>query len=253
MGVPLRVAVIGNSIPLNAAPFGTSTGERPYPRLLEQVLHDRGVVAEVRNNARTTTCITDAVCRWDETVFAYGPDVVVVQYGGLECSPGVLPRWVEYRANGWHYHGGRLSRLGRRVLLRVWKWARSYQRVADRLLGLRTYRMRPGRFAWELRHFLGLTLGVGAPLVLVLDIHRFAGRFEHWIPNINARREHLNAALSAVVAEFPGVRVVPVSSMVDSAGVEKALSDGVHFTPVMHAMVADALADLVVAFVAERG
>jgi hypothetical protein len=251
--VPLRIAVVGNSIPLNAAPFGTSTGERPYPRLLEHVLDDRGVVAEVRNNARTATTVKDAVCEWDETVFAYGPDVVVVQYGGMECSPGVLPRWVESRANGWHYHGGRASRLGRRVLLRVWRWARSYQRVADRLLGLRTYRMRPARFAWELRHFLGLTLGVGAPLVLALDVHAFGARYVHWIPNVNARRERVNAALAAVVAEFPAVRLVPVSSMVSSVGVDAALSDGVHFTAEMHALVADTLADLIVAFVAERG
>lgn len=242
--VPLRVSVVGNSMALATAPWGGGGHQTSYPRQLERVLAERGVAARVENFGRQVTTVADAVRRWEETVFAFGPDVVVVHYGILECVPKAVPRRLEEYVNGWNYHGGRLARRGRAVVLWAWPAARRWQRFLDRRLGLRTNRMRPEQFAWELRHFVSLTKGVGDPLVLVLDVHEFGGRYTHWIPHMNARRDRINAAIRAVVAEYDdSVRLVDSSALVADAGGPDVLPDGVHFPAALNRRLAEVLAD----------
>lgn len=242
--VPLRVAVVGNSMPLATAPWGHGGHQTSYPRQLERVLAERGVAAQVVNEARQASMVDDGIRHWEQRVYAYGPDVVVAHYGVFECVTKAVPRRLERYVFGWNYHGGRIARRVRPLVLRAWPAARAWQRLVDRTVGLRSYRMRPERFAWELRHFISLCKGDGDPLVLVPDVQEFGGRYTHWMPHMNARRDRINDVLRRVVAEFDDtVRVVELSALVDEAGGPAALPDGVHFSAELNRRLAELVAD----------
>jgi hypothetical protein len=213
---------------------------------VQRLLAERGIASEVANFAESAGMISDAVCGWHESVFARSPDVLIIHYGGYECTPKVLPRWFEAKANHWHYHGGRAQRLGRSVVQRLWKYARLYQREADRRIGTRGFRMSPDRFRWEFEHFLGLTRGVGDPLILVMDLHRFGSRYTFWIPSINERQAIMQETLKTMVEEMDGVRLIPIAALIERLG-GKAMPDGVHFSAEVHVTVAEMLVVEIVA------
>lgn len=240
--LPLRIAVLGNSMAIATRPWGHGGHQTSYPRQLEQVLAERGIETYLVNFGRQATMIDDAVRRWEDTVHAFSPDVVVVHFGSFECIPKAVPRRLESYVNGWNYHGGRLARRGRAVVVKAWPLARRWQRLVDTTLGL--YRMRPEQYAWELRHFISLTRGVGTPLVLVPDSHQMGGRYTFWIPRINGRLTRMAATIRDVVAEFDDdVRLVDMNAIVDAAGGPEVLPDGVHFHAGLNRRLAEVLAD----------
>ena len=227
---------------IGTRPWGHGGHQTSYPRRLEEVLAERGIAAYVVNHGRQATTIKDGIARWEDTVHAFSPDVVVLHYGSYECIPKAVPRRLEAYVNGWDYHGGRLALRGRAVVLKVWPLVRRWQRLVDRAVG--PYRMRPEQFAWELRHFIGLTKGVGNPLILVPEAHRMGGRYTFWIPRVNERLARMTETIHAVVAEYgDDVRVVGMNDLVDAAGGPEVLPDGVHFDAALNRRLAEVLAD----------
>jgi hypothetical protein len=240
---PLRVAVLGNSVPLLVVPSRSRREDGTYAERLPRLLADAGVPAQVSCHARLFELIHEGARRYGPEIAPLQPDVLVLHYGVLELQPNVLPTTIN-RSLTRNGPGGRgLRRLWRRALApRLWPTARAWQRWASARAGLRTWRLRPDRFVAELDHLVRVARSTQA-LVLVLDVHDTGPRLEHFMPGTARRRAVLQAAVRAYVEDHgdPGVRLVEVSELVRPLG-DDASVDGLHLGPAGHALVAEALA-----------
>jgi hypothetical protein len=236
----LNVLVLGNSVPHMVVPARTSRQDGTFAEWLERLVPG----TRVDNQSRWYELLDHGSWRFQRELRASMPDVVVVSYGAVECQPAVVPTWLSRHLMTWDQGLGPAARLYRRRLVpRVWPALRAWQRWAAGVAGTRTWRTPPRRFAASL-HQLVQTARHDRAVVLVLDLAPFGPRMEHHLPGVAARRAVYQGVLAEVVASFadPDVRLVRVSSVAEELGVDAAVPDGLHLSPVAHRRVGELLA-----------
>jgi lysophospholipase L1-like esterase len=249
---PLRVVVLGNSVPLLVVPSRSSREEGTYVECLEVVLAEADLPATVANHSRLFELIHEGARRFGQDVAPLQPDVLILNYGILELQPNVLPTTVTRHLSR-NTPGGRgLRRLWHRAAVpRLWPVARSWQRWASARAGLRTWRLRPELFLAELDALVRIARA-SHTLVLVLDVHEPGPRLEHFMPGINQRWMLFQSALQGYVTVHadPAVRLVEVSAVVRELG-EVELGDGLHLSAAGHARLAEIISKEISAHTAE--
>ena len=254
--VPIRVLVKGTSSTLWVSPPGGASTRQTFPWWLGAFLNDAGLPAEVRNVAREAQKISEALCDWDVEVQRWSPDVVILNYGEYECLPGILPRWMERIATGWHWHPGPVRNRGRRRLVKpAWRHLTAMQVRLDRALDPGPYRVRPKRVLRELGRVIDQIQIVGRPLVLVTDPWSPSSRWRTWFPGMEARTTELRAVMRQWVADRanPDVRLFPLSDLVHGQDdLDVALPDGVHFSAKLHREVGEAMAGVILQWAATQ-
>jgi len=247
---PLRVAVLGNSVPLLVVPSRSTREEGTYVERLEVALAEAGLPATVTNRSRLFELIHEGSRRYRTDIAPLHPDVLVLNYGVLELQPNVLPTSIN-RHLSQDVPGGRGLRRQwhRRAIPRLWPLARSWQRWASDKVGLRTWRLRPEHFVAELDSMIRITRASQA-LVLVLDVHEPGPRLEHFMPGVGRRWARFQSVLREHVAGHgdPGVRLVEVSAVVRELG-EMGSGDGLHLSAAAHARLAEVIAKEITAHV----
>jgi hypothetical protein len=246
---PIRVAVLGNSVPLLVVPSRQRREDGTYAERLPRLLAEAGLTAAVSCHARLFELIHEGARRYGHDIAPLQPDVLVLHYGVLELQPNVLPTTLNRSLTRSGPGGRGLRRLWQRGLApRLWPAARAWQRWASARVGVRTWRLRPDRFVAELDHLVRVARATQA-LVLVLDVHDTGPRLEHFMPGTARRRAVLQGAVRAYVDDRadPGVRLVAVSELVRPLG-DAASVDGLHLGPEGHALVAEALAKEITAY-----
>jgi len=248
----LRVAVLGNSVPLLMVPERTRRSDGTYPELLAGVLAEAGVDAEVTDRARMFEMIHEGARRFGADIAPLHPDVLILHYGIIELQPNVLPTTVVRHLSVTRPGGRGVRRLWRRLAVpRLWPAARAWQRWASARVGLRTWRFSPTRFVAELDHLVRVAR-YNRSLVLVLDVHDPGPRLEHFMPGIRGRWQQHQRALRRYVEELgdPDVRLVEVSAVAAGLG-EGASTDGLHLGAEGHALLAQVLATEIAAHEAD--
>lgn len=248
----LRIAVLGNSVPLLMVPKRTRRRAGTYPELLAGVLAEAGIDAEVVDEARMFEMIQEGGRRFGEDIAPLHPDVLILHYGIIELQPNVLPTTVVRHLSVSRPGGRGLRRIWRRhAVPRLWPPARAWQRWASARVGLRTWRFSPDRFVAELDHLVGAARYDRA-LVLVLDVHDPGPRLEHFLPGIHARWQRHQEALRRYVegCDDPGVRLVEVSAVAAGLG-GRASTDGLHLGAEGHALLAQVIAKEIAAHAAD--
>jgi lysophospholipase L1-like esterase len=214
-----------------------------------------GLPAEVRNAAVEAQLITEALCNWGAEVQQWSPDVVILNYGEYECMPGILPRWLERHAIGWHKHPGRIrERYAANVVKPTWRKLARLQQIVDRIMDPGPFRVRPARATAELARFVDQVRIVGSPLILVMDTWPPSARWRDWFPGMHKRSDAMRAALVEqvrLIAE-PDVRIFAVSEIVMARDLETALPDGVHFSADLHHEIASRLASVISEWAAQQ-
>lgn len=236
----MNVLVLGSSVARMVVPTRPTRDDGTYGEWLERLAP--GV--RVANESRWYELLDEGSRRFRFELRASMPDVVVVDYGVLECQPAVVPTWLSRHCMTWDQGLGPAARRYRRRLVPlVWPALRSWQRWAAARAGTRTWRMPPQRFAAEL-HQLIETARHDRAVVLVLDLPPFGARMDHHLPGLQPRRAIYQRVFADVVASFddPEVRLVPVSTIADELGVEATVPDGLHLSPAAHRRVAELLA-----------
>jgi hypothetical protein len=248
---PLRVAVLGNSVPLLVSPRRSHRDEGTYPERLEVLLAEADLPATVTNRSRLFELIHEGGRRFPHEVAPLQADVLIVNYGILELQPNVLPTTVNRHLTRVTPGGRGLRRLWHRVAVpRMWPVARAWQRWASARVGLRTWRLRPELFVAELADLVRIARN-SQVLVLVLDVHEPGPRLEHFMPGVRARWVRFQTVLRDYVAALddPGVRLVEVSAVVEDLG-EVELGDGQHLSATAHARVAEIISKEITAHAA---
>lgn len=245
----VRVAIVGNSVPILVVPPRPNREEGTYGEQLERLLVTSGVPARVENHARLFELIHEGGPRFRHELVGLFPDVLVIHYGILELQPNVVPTGIVRHLTRTE-HGGRGLRglWMRRGVPVVWSGVRSYQRWASARAGMRTWRLPPKRFAAELEHVVRVARSAHV-LVLVVDVHRPNDRLEHFLPGIGRRWERFQDELRRTVDGFsrdPHVRLVEASAVADKLGLDRATADGLHLTAEAHGLLAERLAEEIV-------
>jgi lysophospholipase L1-like esterase len=247
-----RVLVIGNSM-TTIVPGRTSRLEGPYSEVLEVLLRDAGINAEVRNAGREYELINRGIHRYQEEERAWSPDVLVVNYGMAEAQAPAIPKGVHNHFMTWEKGLSRpASAYRRRVAPKIWPRLRRYQRWAMNRMGVHFWRMSPRRFAAELQRVIALARA-DHRLVLVVDINPPGRRLLHNLPGIDQRQEILNGVLHDVVGkaatEDPDVKLIEASLLAGEMGMDVAIPDGYHWSPPAQRRVAEMLAAEIVPWI----
>lgn len=245
---PLRVVVTGSSVGFFVRPPGTDRAEGPYADQTVDLLAAAGVPVSLVNRCRWLGEIHDGFDRIEPDVFATSPDVVVVNFGWIECQPKVFPTAVLRWTTTYRPRLNPRTIGARRTLAR--KAGTAYKRatpwVASRYEGLPS-RMPEARFTEELTRYVRTVRRELRSLVVVMNVNPTSDRVEEVLPMANARAERFSEIAATVVADFddPEVTLLDTRSIVLEKGTDAVLPDGIHYNVEGHRLVADALTGVV--------
>jgi hypothetical protein len=253
--VRLRAVVKGASSTVWVSPPGGPRTNQTYAWWLETLLESAGLPAEVRNAGGEAQRVKTALCDWERDVQQWSPDVVILNYAQYECMQGMVPRWLERHATGWHHHSGPVRERYREQILRpAWRKVTRFQGRLDRLMDPGPFRTSPARTVGELRRLVEQIRLAGSPLVLVMDTWPLANRWRQWFPGMSVRIVEMREQIVAWIDETddPGVRLFQLSEVVARHDLDEALPDGVHFSAVLHREIAEGLAKQILPWAAEQ-
>lgn len=251
---PLSVVVLGNSLTVLSIPQRTGADDGVWAEVVRDRLAASGVPVTVHLEGRWFDFAVKGFRRYQESVRAHLPDVVVLQYGLNESQPWLLPVPVVRHFVTDHQVATRSGAWYRRVVApRLWRAVRAYRRALAPRVGLLTWQTTPHRFRETMRQLVRAIRYDSAPLVLVLDVNDPGQVLRHFLPGIERRHAVVQQVLRDVVAgaDDPEVRLVESSRLVREAGPE-ASYDGMHYSPLGHRLVGEAVAQEILRWLGRR-
>lgn len=249
---PLRVVVTGNSIAFFLRPPRAHRDEGHYAEVLEDLLAEAGVPARVTSASRWFMLVTEAFRRFEDIVTPHHPDVVVMNFGLLECEPKIMPTRTLKWLYTWKPGGSRWARLVRSLVVRPLQ--KAYRLFAPTLIRLLPVprRVGPGRFRLEMARFVRVVRKERGALVLLCAVNPPGPALEATLPGTAEGARRYTAILEDVAAADDQVRVVRTDRLVESEGVDELLPDGIHYNARGHRLVAELLRDEILAWLGER-
>ena len=251
---PLSIVVLGNSMTFTQLPH-----RDPDVGTFGEVLRDRlagaGVASTLHLEGRWFEFIQAGLRRYEPSVRAHVPDVLIIQYGLNESQPWLVPIWTLRHFITDHKTASRSALWYREhVSKRVWKQIRSARRAASPRVGTRTWQVHPDRFTRKLVSIIKQARKEFLPLVLVLDIAPPGPLLTHYLPGQEERHRIYQDVIERAVAGFQDreIRLVRTEPMVRRLGFSTALPDGMHFSPRGHQEVGDLLASEVFGWLGAR-
>ncbi len=239
---PLSVVVLGNSVAVLSIPGRTGATDGTYSEVLRDTLAQAGVPVRVVNEGRWFDFAVKGFRRYQGSVRAHLPDVLVLHYGLNEMQPWLLPVPVVRHFVTDHDVATRSGRWYRtHIAARLWTAVRGYRRWAAPKVG--TWQTTPARFGEVMRQLIRAARYDAKPLVLVLDVNPPGDVLRHFLPGIGARHAVVQRVLAETVASFndPEVRLVEASRACALAGPDASM-DGMHLSPLGHRAVGELLA-----------
>ena len=252
--LPVRVLVKGPSTVNWTSWMGGPRTDFAFPRAVEAELLANGRPVILRNEAILGEPMREWFPDWESEVLQFTPDVLLLVPGHYECVHLFLPHWFERHANYFPTHGGRLTRLYRKRILRpIWTLAVILQAKIDARLPAGARRGRKRRAVADLAAYIQHAQQVGSPLVLVMELLRPAARQSSWFPGMTGRVEATNAATKELVESLAlsNVRWFATSEISEKFygdDLQAATPDGFHYTPDLHRAIGEALAREILAW-----
>jgi hypothetical protein len=255
--LPLRVLVKGASTVVYTSWMSGPRSDMAWPRVIEAQLHAAGYPAEVRCTAVPAEPTRFAIRTWQREVLTWSPDVIILNYGHLECVHLFLPRFLERHAtsiNGRPFPVRLAYR--KRVLRPVWRALANLQAAVDRRVPPDVFSYKPRRVAADLGQVITRVRTVASPLVLIPDIPQPGAPYRKWFPGMGPRILTMNDALRDLVAKIdePDVRMFPLLETIAPllGEDEDACPDGGHLTVPLHRAVGEGMADVIVQWAAQQ-
>jgi hypothetical protein len=255
--LPLRVLVKGASTVVYTSWMSGPRSDFAWPRVIEAELFAAGYPAEVRCTALPAEPTRFALRTWQQEVLTWSPDVIILNYGHLECVHLFLPRFLERHATSINGRPHRLRLAYRKRVLRpVWRVLAKAQMLLDRRLPPDLLSYKPKRVAADLGMVIQRVRTVASPLVLIPDIPQPGTPYQKWFPGMGPRIHTMNDTLRDLVAKIdePDVRMFAFNAVIDPliGEGEEACPDGGHLTPPLHRAVGEGMAAVIVQWAAQQ-
>jgi lysophospholipase L1-like esterase len=252
MNRPLRITVASSSVGYFVRPPGEDRSEGCYAERVNDLLAAAAVPNQVSNQSYWLGEIHDAFHHIEARVLAFSPDVVVIDFGWLECQPQVFPtallRWLTTYRPRLNPRTMKWRRKAARRISRLYK--KLTPAVASRWPGVSS-RMPPERFEQELTRYIDVVRKELRALVLVTNLNPTSDRVAEVLPGVHERTKQYSDIIERVVERAdPDVRLVDTRSLVEGLGVDKVLPDGIHYNVEGHRLVADMLVAEIMAWLA---
>lgn len=242
----MRIAVMASSVGYYVRPPEKEGPSRPYPEVLEDLLRESGVDAEIVNHSGWFVLVHEAMRSIQENVIPYGADVAVINFGILEAESTLLPTPLVRSVYRWNPTTNRVWEPTRRtMLLPVHHF---HQRLAPRLMKRLPafHRLSPRRFEQELSRMVGWLRKERNALVLVLNINPVGDNVEDKLPGTRMSVAEYNAIIDRIIERQgdDSTRLIDVhSAVVDGNDDDRLVADGIHYTAEGHRLVAGLLAE----------
>jgi lysophospholipase L1-like esterase len=236
-------------------PPRTTHAEGTYGEVLRDELGAAGVPVTLHLEGRWFDFVSRALRRYEPSVRAHVPDVVIVQYGLNESQPYLVPVSALRHFITDHKSATRLSRRYRQhVVTPVWRRVRTFRRALSPVVGTRTWQMTPERFRGKMSSLIGKARREFRPLILVMDIAPPGPLLTHFLPGQEQRHRIYQRTIEELITGFadPDVRLVRTEPLVRALGFDAALPDGMHFSVLGHRRVGELLAAEVLDWLAQR-
>ena len=249
--LPLRVLVKGASTIIYTSWMSGPRSDFAWPRVVDAEIRAGGWPLELHTMAVPAELTKEAYPHWPVEVLAWSPDVVIMDYGRMECVHLLLPKWLERYAHSLQARPHPLRQAVRtRAIRPLWKALAHVQQVIDARLPTSSTLWRVRRGEREIEGLVQRIRTVASPLVLLLEAPPFGKTYQEWFPGANARVEVMNEAVEEIArrCDSPDVRYVPLGHLWAPllAEGQDPCPDGGHFTPEMHRAVGEAVAEIVV-------
>lgn len=247
--LPVRVLVKGSS---NVNWVSWMNGPRTdfaFPRVIEEKLLSEGRPCTVQTITMTSEQARTLLRTWQREILGFSPDVIILGHGHFEAVHLFLPRWLERHANSLKARPRRIPTLYRKFFLRpIWKLLAQLQARVDSMVDPNIRRGRPRKVAADMERYISQVQKVGSPLVFCLEFPPPSSRYASWFPGMPARIEVMNKTIADMVSRVdkPNVRYFPVMGLIDKyadGDLDVAVPDGFHYTPEMHRVVGEHLAE----------
>jgi hypothetical protein len=256
--MPVRVLVKGASDVIYSSGMGGPRGDFAWPRVIEAELYAAGWPADVRSQVRPGEMAKEFYPRWRDEVLAWSPDVVVLDYGAMECVHLILPRFMERHANSLAGRPQPLRLLYRgQVVKPLWRYAFRLQRAIDNRLPrdskLSQWRMRRG--VRDVDGLIKQIRNIASPLILIPDMPPVGKPYRKWFPGADERIAIANQMMQDLVRTYdsPDIQFVPLIHLWDDLEEGKdARPDGGHYTPDGHRMVGEEIASVILDWVEKQ-
>ncbi|MDQ1403526.1 MAG: hypothetical protein QOG03_1842 [Actinomycetota bacterium] len=235
--------MVGPSVGYFVRPPRTQLSEGNYAEVLEDLLNGGGTPATVTNSAGWFLLVHEAYQQIEDLVLRHSPDVVITNFGMGECQPKLIPTTTLRWLYTWRPKSHLPSRALRRLLLkRVNKAYTAWSPKLISALPWTPYRLSPKRFEHELERLVGVVRKERKALVLMVNASPAGPKLEAILPGTDGRAQEFNA-ITDRVADRAGddVEVIDARTIVQEAGPERAVPDGIHFSAAGHRLIAEAL------------
>jgi lysophospholipase L1-like esterase len=248
-GRPLRVVVVGSSTTFMVVPAPRGVDEEAYPALLDECLLDRGVVATTTLHAKWHATVKELLGYYEPWVRDHFPDVLILNVGMADCQARVLPTWLYRHTMTWDTGSSNAAvRYRAFVVPTIRRAVRRWQMLLSGRAPLAASRVPPEMFRRGIARFVRHAARDHGALVLVLDIDPPGEALLRLQPRLDERVRRYNAVLQQVVDEAtPGTARLVSTSKIVSRDTSTLLPDGLHRSAEGHRLVAEHLADVIVA------
>lgn len=245
---PIRILVRGSSTVSWIAAVEPGRVSHAYPRALEATLYRDGRPAQVRAVSPLAASSLRIMGGADDEIFAFDPDVVILNTGHMECLHMLLPRPFARHVFTRTARPGRWrDAYRRRVLWAVYTAATRAQARVEHLLEPLVFRRRRAAVVDHVNRYIDIAIRNGHPLVIVMGYLPPATPVAIF-PGLVRRLESMNQAFRDLVAKRADPAVVwfdPADALAAEQLREQAIGDGLHFTRVAHEAVGRQLAAVV--------
>ena len=235
-----RLVTLGSSIAVLVRGPDRPTVRTTYTDVAADALCAGGGASwEPRNHGRWFDRVTDGLGRWERDVAPLTPDVVVLNYGFVDCQTPAVPHRLHRAIIDWKPPPvptsltGTVRRGAERALGR---WTPRL----DRVVGARAHKVPPDRYAECLATLVRASRRELGAHVVVLGVSEPGAWLDQLMPSIAeraARYDHVNR----IVADEQG------ASFVDVRSPDLVPVDGIHLDATGHRrlgqLVADACSD----------
>jgi lysophospholipase L1-like esterase len=224
-----RILLVGNSVALYTRP--RQTGARPYGRIVGPLLRERtGDTVEVELWAENSLTVSDAVEALEDRIVSWSPDILVLNFGIVDCTPRIVPQRLRRRFV-----------RARTPLHRLWLAAEALvRRPIVRLLGGASA-MSARAFESALARLIDVARSEAGARVFCLGMSTTSVRVEWEVPGVQRQIAAFDKAIRRACQRWNAF-YVDVGAMLASGDADRLRPDGIHFSAEGHAMVAEELA-----------